>query len=453
MRIVIDGAGEVGSHIARMLVSEGAEVVVIDNNEERLQVLSSTVDVQVIKGELTSVTALRQAKVERADLFISVGPSMVQEVNIVAAVLAKHLGAQKVIARVQENEMISNDTRTILKRAGIDLTFCPSKIAADEVVDMLKHANTAESLIFGGGKLTIGAFRLSEYSPLLDIRLIDFVKTLSKEEAEEFRIIAIVRGGITIMPKFDTKFRFGDTIYTISTAEGANKIADKIGASDVDVDSVMIFGAGHTGSKVAAQLSDKVSRVKLVEKNRDRCMELAGILPSKVMIVNGDGRNSDFLVEENIGSYDAFVALSGSDESNVLACLAAKKYGVKRTVAEVENMEYMRLAEDMGVDTVINKKLLTAGRVFKLTLGEQARFVRYMSGTAAEVLEYMVAPGSYITKAPLKDINFPKDAVVGGLIRGSEAIIAVGDTRIEAGDKVCVFARPSSVKAVDKLFK
>ena len=453
MRVVIDGAGEVGSHIARMLADAGAEVSVIDNDSRRLDALASSSDVRAVPGEITSVKAMKQAGVEYADLFISVGPSMVQEVNIVAAILAKHLGAKKVIARVQDVEMMSSDAKVILKSAGIDLTFCPSKVAADEIVDQLKHANTTETLDFAGGKLTISAFRLSEFSPLLDKRLIDFVQTLSKEESEEFRIIAVSRSGSTIIPKFDTKFRFGDVIYTITTAEGVQKLEQRIGAADIDVDSVMIFGGGRTGEKLADQLADKVSHVKVIEVARERSVELSEALPSRVMVVNGDGRNSDFLLEESVGSYDAFVAVSGRDEANVLACVAAKRFGVKRTVAEVENIEYMRLAEEMGVDTVINKKLLTAGRVFKFTLGEKARFVRYMSGTDAEVLEYNVHAGASIAKAPLKELNFPKDAVVGGLIRKDDAVIAVGDTKIEEGDRVCVFARPSAVKAVDKMFK
>ena len=176
-------------------------------------------------------------------------------------------------------------------------------------------------------------------------------------------------------------------------------------------------------------------------------------MPDEVTVANGDARNSDFLLEEDIRSYQALVAVTGNDEANILACVVAKKFGVPRVIAQVENLEYVRLAEEMGVDAVINKKTITASRIFKFTLSDKVRFVRYMSGTDAEVLEYTAAPGSKITKAPLKDITFPRDAIIGGVIRGGDAFIAVGSTHVEAYDRVAVFALPQAMKEVDKFFK
>ena len=215
----------------------------------------------------------------------------------------------------------------------------------------------------------------------------------------------------------------------------------------------MIFGGSTIAEMVARGLGRSGTSVKILENDRERCLKLAEKVGATVDISNGDGRNSDFLLEEGIRECDAFVALTESDETNVLACVAAKKFGVSRTVAEVENIEYVRLAEDMGIDTVINKKLITAGRIFKFTLSGKARFVRYMSGTSAEILEYTAAPGSRITEAPLKDLGFPAEAIVGGAIRGSDSFIAVGDTRFEAYDRVIVFAQSNATKAVDAFFK
>ena len=191
----------------------------------------------------------------------------------------------------------------------------------------------------------------------------------------------------------------------------------------------------------------------MIEIDKNRCLELSEKTDNNVIIVNGDGRNSDFLVDENIKDYDAFVAVTGNDEANILACVVAKKFGVSRTVAEVENIEYIKLAEDMGVDAVINKKLLTAGKIFRMTLSSKVRFIKYMSGTNAEVLEYIVAPDSKITQAPLKDIDFPENAVIGGVIRGNDSMIAIGNTHIEAYDRIAVFAMPDAIKEVDKFFK
>lgn len=224
------------------------------------------------------------------------------------------------------------------------------------------------------------------------------------------------------------------------------------GHTSSEVKSLMILGGSSIGEIVARTLNRQGVSVKIIEKEKERCLELSENLGRGVSIINGDGRNSDFLLEEGIKEYDAFVALTDSDATNVLACVVAKKFGVERTIAEVENMEYIHLAEDMGVDAVINKKLVTAGRIFKFTLSGKARTVRYMTGTSAEILEYTVAPESRITKTALKEAGFPQNAIIGGILRGSETLIAVGDTQMEAYDRVIVFALPESVKAVDEFF-
>ena len=226
-----------------------------------------------------------------------------------------------------------------------------------------------------------------------------------------------------------------------------------VGKHNIEVNSLMILGGSPIGEMVATQVSKHIDNVKLIEMNKEKCVMLSEKLPDNVVVVNGDGRNSDMLLEESIKDFDAFVAVTNNSETNILACVAAKRLGVPRTIAEVENLEYIRLAESMGVDAVINKKLITAGRIFKFTLSSKVRFIKYMSGTNAEVLEYIVAPDTAITKVPLKDMNFPKNAIIGGIIRGNDSYIAVGDTKIEAYDRVAVFALPEAVKEVDKFFK
>ena len=296
-------------------------------------------------------------------------------------------------------------------------------------------------------------FKLDEYSPLLDLKLIDFTQRLPREESEQFRIIAISRGDETIIPKLDTVFQFGDLIFTIAKREGVELLIKYFGKKNITVNKVMIVGGGPITEMVAKKLYKEHISVKIIEKDRDRAEELAERLPDEIITVIGDGRNSEFLYEEGITGCDAFVALTGEDETNILACVVAKKLGVPRTVGEVENFEYTRLAEGMGVDSVINKKLITASRIFKFTLSGRARFVKYMSGTNAEVIEYTVAPGAAVTRKPLKDLDFPKHAILGGVIRGSEAYIAVGSTQIEPYDRVAVFALPETLKEIDRFFK
>lgn len=453
MKIVIEGAGEVGSHLAKMLRAEANEVTVIDDDASRIAALSSYADVETVLGHPSSLQVLRDAGAGKADLFIAVYPYATQEVNIVGALLAKQLGAAKVIARINDEDYLNAENKLLFKELGIELMFYPEKSAADEIVAFLKHNSTAETMDFARGRLQIAVFKLTEDSPMLDLKLLEFIKDTSAEELKQFRVIAISRDEQTIIPKLDTKFLYGDLVFTITTREGVPALYRAFGKTNISISSAFILGGGPIAEMLAKSLDRGGMKVKLVESDKNRCIELSEKLPENIRIVNGDGRNSDFLFEEGIQEYDAFIALTGNDESNVLSCVVAKKFGVARTIAEVENIEYIHLAEEMGVDNVINKKLITAGRIFKFTLSGKARFVRYMTGTDAEVIEYTVAPGSQITTGPIKDIDFPRNAIIGGIIRGSEAFIAVGDTVIEPYDRVAIFALPETIREIDKFFR
>jgi len=453
MNIVIQGAGAVGSHLAKMLRDEGNYITVIDNDEQRLSSLSSRADIQALEGNPSSIKVLRDAGVGQADLFIAVYPSTSQEMNIVGALLAKHLGAAKVLARVNDEDYLDPENKLLFKEMGIELMFYPEKIASDEIVSQIKNASFAESMDFGHGKLQIALFKLDENSPLLDYKLVEFMGKLPKEESEQFRIIAITRGEKTLIPKFDTVFQYGDMLYVISRREGLDVLIKYFGKTNTNVENVLIGGGNPIAEMVAKSLIKKGIGVKLIEIDKQRCIELSEDLPNEVEIVKGDCRNTDLLVDEGIHNYDVFLALTGEDETNILSSVVAKKLGVPKTIAEVENFEYTKLAEEMGIDSVINKKLITASRIFKFTLNGRARLVKYMSGTDAEVIEYTVAPGSAITKKPLKDLEFPKSAVIGGVIRGSDAFIAVGSTKIEAYDRVAIFTKHELLKEIDKFFK
>ena len=452
MKIVIEGAGQVGSHLAKMLSREANEITVIDSDAKRLSQLTAIADIVGIQGSSSSIKIMRNAGVPGCDLFIAVNPFVSQEVNIVSALLAKKIGAKKVTARLEDEEFLSPENKLMFKEMGIDLMFFPEKIAAEEIMDQLKHSASTDSMDFAHGKLQMAVFKIEESSPMIDMKLGEFVAQTSAEGLQ-FRVIAIARGDDTIIPKVDTHFRYHDLVFTIAKREGMPLLMKYFGKSNIEVDRVMILGGSEIAEQLAKNIARQVSEVKIIEKEKQRCMELIEMLPGNVSVVHGDGRNSDLLADEDIKSYDAFVAACGSDETNVLACVVAKKFGVERVIAQVENVEYLRLAEELGVDTVINKKLLTAARMLKFTLSGKARTIKYMSGTKAEVLEYTVAPGSAITRGPLKNMGFPRNAIVGGVIRGSESFIAVGDTVIEAYDRVAVFALPEAVKEVDRFFK
>ena len=455
MKIVIEGAGQVGSHLAKMLSHASNEITVIDEDGERIRKLTSSADVSTVQGPPSTIALLREAGCAKADLFIAVNPFQSQSVNIVSALLAKKIGAKRVLARIDDESYLSPENKLLFKDLGIDMLFFPEKSASDEIVEMLHHSASTESMDFARGKLQLAVFKLDDDSPLLEMSVAEFAKTVKTAEPEaDFRIVAISRGGVTIIPRYDTPFKYMDYLYVISRREGVPVLMKYLGKDKIEVRRVLILGGSEIGEMVAGRLAaQKLEDIKIIDIDPARCRQLSEDLPDLVSVTCGDVRNSDFLLEEDIKSFQAVLSCTGNDEVNILACVVAKKMGVPRVIAQVENLEYIRLAEEMGVDSTINKKLITASRIFKFTLSDKVRSVRYMSGTDAEVLEYTAAPDSRITKAPLKDIEFPKDAIIGGIIRGGDSFIAVGHTRIEAYDRVAVFALPDAVKDVDKMFK
>lgn len=452
MKIIIEGAGEIGSHLAKMLSNQANDITVIDADETKLSRLASISDLSIVHGPVSSIRTLKDAGAAKADLFIAVNPFTSQDVNVVSALLAKKLGCKKVCARVDNEEFISYENKYLFTEMGIDMMFHPEKIAADEIVELLKRSASTESMDFAKGKLQMAVFKVEEESPILDMKLMEFTQSF-QTESTQFRVVAIARDSQTIMPGPDSKFRYHDLVFIISTREGIKSIMAFLGKSNIEVGKLMIFGGGPIGEMLANSISKTIEEVKIIDPDLKRCEELRSRTRDNVSVINGDIRNSDILLEENIKGMDAFVAVTGNDEENVLACVVAKRYGVQRTIAEVENIEYISLAEQLGVDSIINKKQMTAGKIFKMTLSSKVRFVKYMGGTDAEVMEYIVSSGSKITGRPLKDINFPENAIIGGVIRGNDSFIAVGDTQIEAYDRVAVFALPDAVKEVDKFFR
>ena len=430
MKIIIEGAGRTGSHLAKMLAVDDNDITVIDANAAHIRELASQADVATIIGEPSNIHTLREAGCAGADLFIAVNPSMHQSVNITSALLAKKLGAKRVVARIGNQAYLSPENKLLFKDMGLDMMFFPEKSASDEIVDLLRTSGATDTLDFARGKLQLSVFKLDDDSPLLDMDVKEFVHTVKGLQPDaDFRIVALSRGGKTIIPRYDTTFKFHDYLYIISHRQGMPILmAEKL---------------------VAHKLDD----IKIIDIDPDHCRKLSEDLPDEVEVVCGDVRNSDFLQEQDLRGYQAVLAFTGNDEVNILTCVTAKKMGVPRVIAQVENLEYMRLAEELGVDTVINKKLITASRIYKFTLSDKVRSVRYVSGTDAEVLEYTAAPGSRITRGNLKEIDFPADALIGGVIRGSESFIAVGHSHIEPYDRVAVFALPDAVKDVDKMFK
>ena len=448
MKIVIAGAGEVGCHLAKMLSEGYHEITIIYNDEERLALVTESMDVLTVQGNPTSIKVLKSAGVDKADLFVAVNPAKEQDVNLVAAIIAKKLGAKKVTARINEAEYLNYDNKLMFTDMGIDLLFYPEKIAATEIGDLLKQSDVSEFVDFARGQLQMVVFRIDEDSKLLNKTSADLPYDPYNLP---FRIVAITRGGETLIPLRDTLFKRGDMAYVVTKKEFVDDLMALSGKHYLDIKRLTILGGGRIGEMVAAQFEKNAEFVKIIEINRERCEVLSENL-NRTLVINGDGRNSDFLYEEDVKSCDAFVAVTSSSETNILACVAAKKMGVAKTIAEVENIEYIKLAEGMGVDAVINKKIITAGRIFRFTMSNKVRTVKVIGGSDAEVIEYIVNPESQITKAPIGELNLPQDAIIGGIIRGNEAIITSDQTLIRPYDRVVIFALPTALGKIEKFF-
>jgi trk system potassium uptake protein TrkA len=448
MKIVIAGAGEVGCHLAKMLSEGYHEITIIDNDEERLALVTESMDVLTVQGNPTSIKVLKSAGVDKADLFVAVNPAKQQDVNLVAAIIAKKLGAKKVTARINEAEYLNYDNKLMFTDMGIDLLFYPEKIAATEIGDLLKQSDVSEFVDFARGQLQMVVFRIDEESKLLNKTSADLPYDPYNLP---FRIVAITRGGETLIPQRDTLFKRGDMAYIVTKKEFVDDLMALSGKHYLDIKRLTILGGGRIGEMVAAQFEKNAEFVKIIEINRERCEVLSENL-NRTLVINGDGRNSDFLYEEDVKSCDAFVAVTSSSETNILACVAAKKMGVAKTIAEVENIEYIKLAEGMGVDAVINKKIITAGRIFRFTMSNKVRTVKVIGGSDAEVIEYIVNPESQITRAPIGELNLPQDAIIGGIIRGNEAIIVSDQTLIRPYDRVVIFALPTALGKIEKFF-
>jgi trk system potassium uptake protein TrkA len=445
MRIVIAGAGEVGTHLAKMLSNEHHDIVIIDPEENRLKPIDSTMDVLTINGSATSVNILRDTLGKKTDLFIAVANS--EDTNITSSILAKRLGAIKTIARIDNREYLEHTTREFFKSLGIDSLVYPELIAAKEVLGLLHETGTTEFMEFSGGILALYVQKLDQNAPILNksIREIYF-----SPEYSQYRAVAIKRNEQTIIPTGDDIFMEGDNVYVVSTREGIQEMMKFSGKENFVATKIMILGGSRICRKVALQLQ-KSCNIKLIEQDRDKCIDLADELED-TLIINGDGRDADLLMEEGIANLDAFVAVTGNSETNILACLLAKKLGVKKTIAEVENVEYINLAENSGIDTIINKKVSAASRIFRHTTNPNVTQVKCMTGTDAEVLEYKVPEGAKITKGMLRDINFPKGAIIGGGTRGGRPFIATGDTQIEHNDRIVVFTLPEAFEKMSKFF-
>lgn len=445
MKIIIAGAGAVGTHLAKLLSGEKQDIILMDDDEERLGKLGSNFDLLAVNIPPTSISGLKEAGVAGADLFIAVTPD--ESRNMTACMLATSLGAKKTVARINNYEYLLPKHKEFFAKLGVDSLIYPEMLAAKEIVDDVKMSWIRQWWEFAGGALVLLGTKMKETAEILNVPLHEL-----GGRNIPFHIVAIKRGSETIIPRGDDTIILNDIVYFTTTKKYIpyiRKIAGK--ENEADIRNVMIMG----GSRIAVrtvQYMPEYMRTKIIESDFNRCNRLTELVDDKVMIINGDGRDMELLLEEGIKNTEAFVALTGNSETNILACLAAKRLGISKTVAEVENIDYISMAESLDIGTVINKKFIAASHIYQMMLDADVSNVKCLTFANADVAEFTVKAGSRITRSQVKDVGLPKGATIGGLIRNGEGILVTGNTTIMENDHVVVFCLGMMIKKLEKFF-
>lgn len=443
MKIIIAGAGEVGTHLAKMLSNENQDIILLDNDQAKLDSIDSNYNLMTWNGSTSSFQTLRNLGVNECDLYIAVTPFETR--NITSCSIAKRLGAKKTVARIDNSEFLQPQNGKILKEVGADFLIYPENLAAEEIHLSLSH-NWARywGELHGGGLVLIGV-KLHDDSPLVDSKLRDITYS-----SHDFHVAAIKRNNETIIPTGNDIIRHDDIVYFITTPPYINEVRELCGKRKKIIKKAMIMGASRITNRFAQLYSDKYD-IRIIESDRTVCEEIATRLPD-CEVVHGDGRDIEVLRENNIYQYDAFLAMTDSSETNILSCLTAKEFGVPKTIADVENLQFFSQAENLNIGTIINKKLLASSRIFKIMLDADESNAKFLALADAEVAELVAKPGSKITKAPVKDLKFPFGMTLAALVRGEKCELIGGNTRIEPGDYVVVFCLSGTFSRVEKMF-
>ena len=446
MKVVIVGAGAVGTHLSKLLSREHQDCILIDDDEERLSSLTEY-DVMTYQASPTSIHALKEAGVQHADLFVGVTPE--ESININACILAHALGAKKTVARIDNYEYLSAENQTFFKELGIDSLIYPEVLAAIDITNGLKLSWVRQRWDVHGGALILLGIKLRESAEILNQPLKDLCGP-----DDPYHIVAIKRNDDTIIPGGLDELHVNDLAYFMTTKEYIPYIRKIVGKEHyTDVKNVTIMGGGKTAVRAALNIPNYMS-VKIIEKNNQRCEKLNELLDNEeAMIIHGDGRDLGLLEEEGIRNTQAFVALTDNAETNILACLTAKKLGVRKTVALVENLDYVNMAESLDIGTIINKKTIAASHIYQLMLDADVDNLRSLMVVDAEVAEFTASPESKVTKKPVKDLGLPFGVTIGGLVRNGVGMLVNGNSRIEAGDAVMVFCHEAKLQTLDKYFK
>lgn len=444
MRITIAGAGEVGSHLAKLLSFEEQDIIVISEERERLAFLDSSYNLMTVLGSPTSFDVLRDANVGKSDLFVAVTPY--ETTNLVACSLAKSMGARTTVARVSHYDFMNPRHKEAMSSMGVDRVIYPEYLAASEIISALEHSWVRNWYELHNGEIILVGVRIRDNAPLTGMQLKDFASS----NHGHFHVSAIHRNHETIIPRGDDRLEVGDILYITTTRDYIDELVEICGKVKRKIKRVLIMG----GSKIAIRLCDMTRDrfdITIIDNNKEVCARLPEKCPD-AQIIHGDARDPETLIDAGIEDCDAFIALSPSSESNILTTLAAKEMGVDKTIAEVEDIQFIPQAETLNIGTIINKKLLATSGIFQLLLDADSSTSKCLALTDAEVAEMEVKPGAKITRAAVKDMKIDRSMTLAALIRNGHGQLVTGMTRFEPGDKVLIFCLAGSLDKVEKLF-
>ena len=445
MKIIISGAYTIGSYLARLLSRNKQDIVLMDECSENLEKISNEADLLTMEGSTTSIKNLKEAGAEDADLFIAVTPD--ESKNIAACVLAHQLGAKKTVARVDNPEYVEPSNQELFHQMGVSSIIYPELLAAKDIINGLKMSWVRQRWDVHDGALVMLGIKLRESCEILDRPL----KEISGPD-DPYHVVAIKHNDETIIPGGNDTLQLYDLAYFMTTKQYIPYVRKIVGKEHyVDVQNVIFMGGGKTAARAVRMLPEYM-HAKIIEQDPTRCEELNNILDEDTLVINGDGRDIGLLQEEGIRNTQAFVSLTSNAETNILACLTAKRMGVRKTVAAVENFDYVGTAESLDIGTIINKKAVAASHIYQMMLDANVENIRFLMSVNADVAEFVPSPDAKITRKVVRELNLPRGVTIGGLVRNGEGLLVSGNTQIEAGDSVVVFCYNVDMKKVEKLF-
>ncbi len=458
MNIIIAGAGAVGTHLARLLSKENMSVVLIDESEEKLSKMNSDLDIMTLNASPSSIKGLRYANVGNADLFIAVTPH--ESENLTCCMLAKQLGAKRTVARVDNYEYMQPENKGLFDHMGIESLIYPEYLAGKEIADSAQFSWVRQWWDFNDGDLVLFSVMMHDGNPIYNREISNadnlLVGRTLKEigmDGHKFQVVAIKRNGDTVIPYGDERIMPRDLVFFMTTRDQIMNIRHLVGKDDYpDVSHVMIIGGGKLSVRAAWALPDDM-RVKIIEPDTERCEQLGKLLKTSTLVINGEGHDMELLRDEGFDHLEAFMSLTDNDEENILACVAARRKGIRKTIAQVENLDYLDMAEELDVGTVINKKMIAASHIYQLLLKADVDNVKMLSVADADVAEFIVKKDAKVTRNPIMKLGLPRGVNIGGVIRDGRGMLVRGNTVLQEDDRVVVFCIGDTLKQLDKYFK